>query len=304
MRYIKYKDSPDIYLIDDRGNMSYIDKMSLIPQGTQIQQVNDVAPNNALMKKQSFLAAQANNPATSSGTTTGASTGATGATNPDPQLQQMLDIMKQQLDQLQASGKAVNPNIQITPEIAAQYMTQAANEIDPYYATQLNLAKNQFLSSMGFSQNEILTQEKEAQRQYGSNLRSLGESLAEQGFAYSGKRLLGEQDLATSTQNQIDAARRQVEYNANQQAGQFAQQWGGQALPQQSISEAPRVIPGQQNFQQGSGSNPYYTLSPSLYDNLVGEQTYNQRVAKQNRQSQLESAWMTQQQNNQRSLQL
>lgn len=212
--------------------------------------------------------------------------------NLPPEYQALYDSLKTYLDKLQASGQRINPNIQITPEKVAEFMTQAQNEIQPFYATQLKLAKDQFLQTLGFTTEQIVSQEKQLESQYGRKVRDIASSSAERGFAQSGIRQREEGELASDTQSQIDENRRRLGFSFGEQAGKVAQQFGGAAIPtSSSLSAAPRVLAGVGGFDRPGGTSPFYQLSPDVYSGLVGEQQFAERGAIQNRASQLEEAF-------------
>ena len=135
----------------------------------------------------------------------------TSPTQTDP-YEQLIKVIQDLMDKLIKMGQVLNPNIEITPEKAAEFLAKAQTEIDPYYSSQLKLARESLLSSIGYSKEQILTNEKDLERKYGINVRQLGEQAAEQGFALSGIRQRAEQQLATETQANIEQQRRQLEY--------------------------------------------------------------------------------------------
>jgi hypothetical protein len=197
--------------------------------------------------------------------------------------------LKGYLDKLQANGQSVNPSIQITPEQIAAFTAQAQNEIAPYYANQLKVARQSLMQSLGYSTAQIQKQEEDLQKQYGNSLRTLAENSAENGFAQSGIRGRQQDDLATATQSSIDQARSALGNSASNAASQFAQTYGSSNLPSAPTLNSTRVLPGQSQFQSG-GSNPLYTLSPEVYDGLTGTQQYQQTADINNRVSQLSGA--------------
>jgi len=198
------------------------------------------------------------------------------------------------LDELQRRGKTINPNIEITPEKAAEFLAQAQSEINPYYTGQLSLAREGFLRSVGYSAEQIANQEKEWAKKYKQNVRTIGTNTAETGMVLSGSRNLEEQNLAQDTQSQIDQARRSASYQAGTSARQFAQEWGGTNMPASTnIMSAPRVLAGQESWGTDSNTNPFYELDPSIYDGLVGTQQWNQKAQEKSRASELESAFRT-----------
>lgn len=221
--------------------------------------------------------------------------------------EELYNQLKTYLDKLVANGQVINPNIEITPEKIAEFTAQAQTEIDPYYASQLKLAREDLLSSIGYSKQQILANEQELERKYGTSVRKLGEQSAEQGFAQSGIRQRGEQELAADTQSQINQGRTMLGNTVGTAARTFAQQYGAQNIETPAITAAPVVQAGNERFLPGqaivsgqaSTEQPLYQLSPDIYDSLVGSKQYEQTAAKRTRVSELEKAFRTTQQNQQ-----
>lgn len=232
---------------------------------------------------------------------------------------EMYTAMKGFLDQLQARGQAVNPNIQITPEKAAEFMKQAETdlsaflpqaekEILPFYENQLKVAREGFLSSLGYSSEQLLKNEQDLERKFAKGVRGIGETAAEQGFALSGGRQRDEQELVEEANRQVASGRSEFGYKAGQVAKQFAQQYGTANLPGFSLAGAPKV--GLEGFERplaGGGaalgsrsgqllqSQPLYELSPSVYAGLEGEKEFEKRAAVRSRAADLENAFRTSQ---------
>ncbi len=209
------------------------------------------------------------------------------------------DQLKQYIESLYNQGYVLNPNVQLTPEKIAEFTAQAANEIDPYYKTQLKLAREQLLSSAGYTVNQIGQYETHLEQTYGRQLKSYQGGEAEKGFAQSGERVLGEQQLAQQTQQQILQNRQSAQQTLANQGRTFAQQYGGlfgESTPQgPQIGAMPTISAGSVNFDRTGGSSPFYTLSSDVYSGLTGEQEFGRRSAELQRTSELESAYRTQQ---------
>ena len=132
------------------------------------------------------------------------------------------------------------------------------------------------------------------ERKYGKDVRQIGEASAEKGFALSGGRQREERELAETTQRDIENKRRELAFTAGTQARTFAQQYGGQAIPNiPTLGEAPRVLAGQESFQKGTRDLPFYELSPETYQGLVGQKQFEEEAAKRTRASELESGFRT-----------
>jgi len=208
-----------------------------------------------------------------------------------PEFQELLDTLKDYLVELQKRGKIPAPK-DLTPDEIAKFLTQAEQEISPYYATQLKLAKEGFLRSLGYTQETIDRLTEEAQREYQQNLRALGETMAERGFAESGIRKRSERELAWDTQRQLEEARRRALFETGTLARQFTQEWGEGGLPR--TTEIPavrnvRVLWGQPVFQE-VGKTYLYELRPEVYKGLIGEKEWEKKAAIQQRKAELVGA--------------
>ncbi len=212
-----------------------------------------------------------------------------------PEYRTIFDQVQNILDETVKRGQAVNPDIEITPEKAAEFLQKAEGEINPYYSTQLKLAKEGFLESVGYDKQGILDFEKQLGGKFKQGFQQIGESAAEQGFALSGRRSQTEQNLVADTQQTIDEERRALQARTAELSRAFGQQYAG--LPgyeqtQPTIGAAPSVT--DQGFTTGTGEQPIYSLSPEIYDKLIGEQEFTRRAGVQTRSSELESAFREQ----------
>ena len=66
----------------------------------------------------------------------------TSSTTGNTELDQLLTTLQSYLDNLTTQGQTINPNIDISPEMIQQFLTQAEQEISPYYAGQLKAIKD------------------------------------------------------------------------------------------------------------------------------------------------------------------
>ena len=216
-----------------------------------------------------------------------------GSATGNPAYDTLLDTLSDYLQELQRRGQVVNPDITLTPQQIAEFTAQAEREINPYYASQLRLARGDLLRSVGYSEEKILQNEKDLEIQYGRTLRQLAESSAEKGFALSGIRQREETQTAEDVQRQVESGRRELGFATGTAASQFARQYGSSQIPTSGIAEAPRVLPGESSFQRSGRTLPTYQLSDSILQGLVGEQEYQQQAALRSRTSELESAQRT-----------
>lgn len=213
---------------------------------------------------------------------------------------QMVNLLQQYLDKLTQSGQKLNPNVDITPDRVAEFMAHAQSNLDtflpyankeikPYFENKLKVARNDFLTTLGYSRDQLIATEQKLGEQYKLGQEQIGESAAESGFALSGRRMQQEQQLANTTQRTIEQGRQKMGFDASNLAGTFAQQYGTSNVPQFNIGTAPKV--GDMSFAPQGGEQPFYQLSPETYAGLKGEQEFAQEAATRKRASELEEAF-------------
>lgn len=271
---------------------------AITPGATPQSNVNPNAPNPITGGYQPPNTPTSMFPNSTGGATSGSGTGSSGSgtggfdlSQLPPEFQNLYSQLETYLSELQKRGQVLNPNIDLTPDKVAEFLHQAEGEINPYYAGQLKLAKNDLLRSVGYSEDQLLANEQQTQRDYTKGLRNIGDTSADQGFAQSGIRNKQEGDLATNANTSLTDGRRQLAFNTGTAMGNFAQKYGTGELPQFNFGEAPQASAGEGSFSQSTRQLPLYSLSPETYDGLIGSQEYARRGAVSSRSSQLESAF-------------
>lgn len=213
------------------------------------------------------------------------------------QFDELYNTLNQYLTELQKRGQVINPNVDLTPDKIAEFMKKAESEIDPYYTSQLKIAREGFLRGVGYSTQEIQRQEQQLEQKYRRQVRSIGEEAAERGFAQSGGRIQEERELAEATQEQIESGRRELGERVGGVAHEFAGRFGTGQLPSFTIGEAPRV--GETSFSRSGRELPFYELSPDVYQGLIGSEEFERRGQVRQRASELEEGFRSQQALNQ-----
>ena len=77
-------------------------------------------------------------------------------------------------------------------------------------------------------------------------------------------------------------------FEAGGLAREFAQRYGVKQTTIPTIAEAPRVAEG---FARSGRQLPFYELSPSVYEGLIGSQQFEQEAAKRKRTAELKQAF-------------
>lgn len=211
-----------------------------------------------------------------------------------PYFQELYDTLNTYLKELQKRGQILNPNVEITPEKVAEFMKQAEAEIDPFYQNQLKIARESFLRSIGYATEDVLRQEKQAEKNYTRQLRELQSAAAEKGFALSGERVRSEQELAQETQEQLDARRKQLQFQTGTAARDVAGLFGAEAIGAPTIAGGPTVAGGETGFSYSGRQLPLYELDPAVYQGLVGQKEFERRGALKKRASELEAGYREQ----------
>lgn len=136
-------------------------------------------------------------PTSSSGTSSTADAGNTTKTG-IPELDAILTTMEKYMADLIASGKMLNPNIELDPTTVQKFLEQATNEIDPYYAGQIKTIKDELQNNLAGLQQKYELQKKDAEATFKKTLAGARESYAGAGTIFSGQRNRGEGELVSA----------------------------------------------------------------------------------------------------------
>lgn len=215
------------------------------------------------------------------------------ASTPTPQdpLEGILGELTGILDDLANQGQTVNPNVEITPEKAAEFLKQAEGEIDPYYTGQLSLAREGILASFGYTAEDVARFEGDLERRFKKQFRQIGEQSADTGFALSGRRQREETEETEETGRVVERGRTDASRRSAELARAFAQLYGGTALKGLTVPSFGELRVGKEGFERGTGQSPLYSLPSDIYDALTGEREFERRSKVSSRTSELESAY-------------
>lgn len=123
-------------------------------------------------------------------------------TTGDPKLDAILAEMQKKVNDAQANGQMINPNIELTPAEIKKFLDQATSEIDPYYASQIAAIRKNLDMSLDELQKSYDLQKQQNEADFKANLGVQQEQLADTGLAFSGARKQRENALV-SDQNRM-----------------------------------------------------------------------------------------------------
>lgn len=167
-------------------------------------------------------------------------------------VEKVLDVLQDKIAQT-----PINPDVQISADLIEKFYQQAKAELDPYYGQLFKQAQEDLI--VGFKQirEDLTTQERNLESNYGKNLENIQEDAAARGLTFSSIRDKNEQSLVEQTQAAIEAGRREAERRARELGTQGERQIGTANLPTLSgINEAPTPIlnkPGVYSFAKPTG---------------------------------------------------
>lgn len=204
-----------------------------------------------------------------------------------PELQVAYLQAASSLDSALASGKVVNPNIQLTDAENRKLLDQATQELDPYYQEKFGISKNDFQTSISRLMEDYQTGINRTKDTFKQDLANQAEGEAQAGTAYSSGRVDRQGRTLNLQQNTLDDAVTAATRAGQDAAKTYEQQAGTSNL--RSLN-----IPGLSTFQATpTGVNT--TGSRNLYAPLgtvpLGEIGKAKETAISARKSQLESAF-------------
>ena len=110
------------------------------------------------------------------------------------------------LNELNKSGKIVNPDVEISDDLIAQFKQQAQIELGPHYQQVFKQAQQDAERLLSRFSEDFTSQQEEIGARFGSALEGAQESFAQRGREYSSERAGVEQELAENARRQLDAA--------------------------------------------------------------------------------------------------
>ena len=219
-----------------------------------------------------------------------------------PELNQLLTIFQNELNANYAKGMVLNPNINITTDIAQKFMDQAMTEQSPYYKGLYDSYKNDITSSLGTLKTQSQNAVDQTGQGFNTDLRQSQNQAGETGMALSGQRVINERNLANTASRDISNTTSSYNNQANSAYNQALRTIGSTNL----TGVAPTQIntPDLSSFNAGntaaSATNPNNlnrTLSPAfnLSTNVTGSLEDQQKKAQIDRATQLGKAYIDQQ---------
>lgn len=215
------------------------------------------------------------------GTTTSYDTG-------NPELNALLGQMQTYLQTIIASGKQINPNIELEPKLIQQFLDQATSEIDPYYASQIKNIKDQLQPNLDLIQRQYENEKMNSEATFKKSIADSRESAAGAGTVFSGQRILGEKNYLDQTNRGLDLNAAQYQNQVNNTLRNTAGQVGSRNLSNlntPSFATAAGTLEGNGSFY--NTGRTYNALVPS---GITGSLEQDKLTAIRSRQNQLETA--------------
>lgn len=261
------------------------------PTPDQIANINKFSPG--LLDKLGLSGGSA------AGNTTGGPTGNTGGTvaglpstgneNLDSILTGLNSYIQNQLTQ----GFAVNPSLQITPEMASQFVSQAHTQVDPYYQQLITDEITGINASLGKLSTDYKNTQGGEIANFQENLANTRESAGGSGTAFSGGRGLKESNMLNAENRTLSGIDNNYAYNVGNLLRTGAGNVGAGA-PGLSGSSANFALPDSLGTTRASLAGPRggsvsggaldFAYNPSVYTYGSIPSNYGSALATQSNQ--------------------
>ena len=199
------------------------------------------------------------------------------ATEADSLEQKILDAAQTKIE----SG-IINPDVEISDEMAAQFLQQAKDEVAPYFAEQIRQKREDYTRQLGQIGEDVLAEERQLEYKYGQNLQNVQEEMARRGLAFSTIRGGKEQNLLAQTQAAIEAGRREAERRTLETGTQAERTLGTTYLPETiGVSQAPKPIlgkPGVFGFEKETGTRSLFAPVGGVMGSLEKERLLSEQA--------------------------
>lgn len=174
-----------------------------------------------------------------------------------------------QLDAIQQhiENNPINPDVEINQQTLNDYLTQAKSELAPYYNQLFSQGKQDVTTGMGQINEDLAASERSLEKNYGRQLEGVQSDAANRGLTFSSIRNTNERTLADTTQEAIEAGRREAQRRALSLGTAAERQLGSSNLPDlATTSDAPTPILN----RPGVGSFAKPVTSRSLFAPVGG----------------------------------
>ncbi len=160
----------------------------------------------------------------------------------NPELDAILQRLDKMIQDQAAAGKKFNPNIELNAETVQKFLDQATSEIEPYYANQIKVIKDDLVRNLQASQQMYESQQDQREAEFKKTLSGNREQAAGAGLTFSGVRGAEEKAL-------VDNTNRELNFAAVSAANNAANTFSGAEKTVGSRSLADLGFPGISNFQ-------------------------------------------------------
>lgn len=182
---------------------------------------------------------------------------------------------------LQAQGRIVNPDIEISDEMVNKFLDQAKTELDPYYRQVIQQAQDDMNLTMQRLSEDYTTRARALELNYGKNLEATQENFARRGLNFSTERTRAEQDLAdaatTSLNNLSTDITRQAE-NAGIEAERNLGSINMLSSPSYTTGYSPILNrAGVYGFTSPTQSRSLYTQEGGVFGDVQRNRLYDEQ---------------------------
>jgi len=206
-----------------------------------------------------------------------------------PELADLYETMSGYIESLAEQGQQINPDIEITPELTEQFLTQAKDEFGEFFSGEQLGILTDLQRTLGRDIELTQRGEEDIGREFIGEFRETGESAAERGMAFSGSRLRSERELAEATNREIARGREDLAFGAGGSTLTAERAVGSEALGGFSFP----TIKGAPMATRGGlfGTSPQAGQVGSATGGILGTLPSQQQTAEQTRASELENVY-------------
>jgi len=193
-----------------------------------------------------------------------------------PQMKALYEQMQTYLADLQAKGKTINPNVDITPEMSQKFLDQAKQELGPYYSQLFKQAQEDITRDFKRETEDYATRQRKLASEFAQSQEQTQEAYARRGLNISSMRTQAEQQLGEQARQAQEANIQQAQRAAEDVGIKGERYLGSQFFPQTQmafqIGGAPTVgRPGQYGFTGGAQSRQLFTPQGGVTGGLERE---------------------------------
>ena len=196
--------------------------------------------------------------------------------------QEVLDDLKKYVEDQAASGKIINPGVDISPEMIEDFLTQAKTELGPHFDQKFRQSQQDINIAMQRIVEDFDIQKRAIDKQFAQQQEQSRESFARRGLAFSSSRQEQERELALAAKEKLDANKLKAQRDAQDLGIRGERVVGSDFLPDTpeiQVGEQAKIAQaGQFGFGAPQREEELFEGTPDTFGTLQQDRLFSEQA--------------------------